>query len=328
MTIKIGVLGAARISQPALFDPALDVDGVEVIGVAARDPDRAAKQVAEFGLAQIYANYADVLNDPAVDAVYNPLPISLHHQWTMAALEAGKHVLCEKPFASNAKQAKEMVASAAEKDLVLMEAFHWRYHPLADRLGALLDDEVVGEMRRIEAAFTVPIKRSDAVRHSWDLSGGALMDLGCYAVQWARFCAGSEPKVVGATMVEGSPNIDVLASIDLEFASGVTCHVHTAMEDCERGAWLTVTGSAGTLQVDNPIHPHFGHKLTVTRGDETTTEMVEGQTTYHYQLEAFRDAINDGRPLPTGGQDAIATMEVIDAAYVAAGFPIRGTDLG
>ncbi len=327
MIVKIGVLGAARISKAALFDPAADVDGVEVVGVAARDPERAAEQVAGFGLATVYQSYADVLDDPDVDAVYNPLPINLHHPWTIAALEAGKHVLCEKPFACNADQAREMVAAAEEGDLVLMEAFHWRYHPLIDRFGELLDQGIVGEIQRVEAAFNVPIEDTDDIRHSWELAGGALMDLGCYAVQWARFSAGAEPRVVGATMTEGRANVDVSTKIDLEFPGGATGHVYTAMDDCERGAWLTVTGSTGVLQIENPIHPHLGHQLLVTKDGQTQTEIVAGGTTYYHQLIAFRDAIVEGRPLPTGGQDAIATMEVIDAAYRAAGLPVRGTTI-
>lgn len=327
MSINIGVLGAARISGPALFLPAEDTDGVRVAGVAARSFTRAQEQVAEFGLDKAYESYDDVLADPDVNAIYNPLPISLHHEWTIKALEAGKHVLCEKPFASNTKEAQEMVAAAEANDRVLMEAFHWRYHPLADRIGQLLDEEAVGTISRIEAAFSVPIRETDDVRHSWELSGGALMDLGCYAVQWARFCGGAEPTVVGATMIEGRPNVDVSAHIDLTFPTGVTGHVYTAMADCESGAWLSVTGDKGTLQVENPIHPHNGHKLVLSTGGQTTTEVIEGRTTYHHQLEAFRDAVVDGRPLSTGGQDAIATMEVIDAAYEAAGFPLRGTAL-
>lgn len=327
MTLRIGVLGAAKISGLALFEPAGDTDGVEVVGVAARDRDRAAKQVAEFGLSTTYDSYEDVLADESLDAIYNPLPISLHHEWTIAALKAGKHVLCEKPFASNADQAREMVDAGDAADRVLMEAFHWRYHPLADRIGQLLDDAAVGDVERVEAAFTVPIRETDDVRHSWELSGGALMDLGCYAVQWARFCAGVEPEVVGATMIQGRQNVDVSAHIDLAFPTGATGHVHTAMADCEAGAWLTVTGTTGTLQVENPIHPHLGHKLILTNGESSTTEVVDGLTTYHHQLQAFRDAVVDGRPIPTGGQDAVATMEVIDAAYVAAGLPIRGAAL-
>lgn len=324
MTVQIGVLGAARISKPALFEPAAEIDGVHVVGVAAREKSRAAEQVAEFGLGRVFDSYRDLIDSPEVTAIYNPLPISLHHHWTIEALKAGKHVLCEKPFASNAAEAREMVAVAEDKGLVLMEAFHWRYHPLADRIGSILDSEVVGKVQRIEAAFTAPIRSSDAVRHNWELSGGALMDLGCYAVQWARFAAVEEPTVMGATMSEGRENVDISASIDLEFPSGASGHIYTAMADCEVGAWLTVTGSKGTLQVDNPIHPHMGHKLTLTTENSTESEIVEGKATYYHQLLAFRDAIELDQPIPTGGADAIATMEVIDAAYVAAGLSVRG----
>ncbi len=325
MVVRIGVLGAARISAAALFEPAQNIEGVEVVGLAARNQRRATDQARDAGLSKTYASYAELLADPDLDAVYNPLPISLHHPWTMAALDAGKHVLCEKPFASNADQAREMVERADQAGLVLMDAFHWRYHPLADRMGEVLDGNQLGEIRRVEAAFCAPIPVSDEVRHSWLLSGGALMDLGCYAVQWARFCAGEEPDVVGATMIEGQPKVDISAHIDLEFPSGATGHIFTAMVDCEAGSWVTVTGTKGMLQVDNPIHPHRGNKLILTVEESSTTEEVPGKSTYHYQLLAFCDAITNGGTPLTGGSDAVATMDVIDSAYLAAGLPLRGT---
>lgn len=326
-SLSIGVLGAANISGKAVLQPALDTDRTSVTVIAARDRSRAQAQADEYQIATVVDSYDDVLASD-VDAVYNPLPISLHHEWTVKALRAGKHVLCEKPFASNAVQAAAMVAAGDASGLVLMEAFHWRYHPLAARIRELVDGGVIGAIESIEAAFTVPIDPADDVRQSWELSGGALMDLGCYPVQWARFVAGSEPEVVGATMVEGRPLVDVETHIDLEFPGGVTGHVHTAMHDrAARAARVEVRGAEGMLVVDNPLAPHHGHLITVAPNDDREwTETVEGMTTYHHQLEAFRDAVLDGASIETGGEDSIATMRVIDAAYRAAGLPPRGQD--
>ena len=323
--VTIGVLGAAKISGRALLVPAAETDGVEVTMIAARDRSRAEAQAAEHGISGVVADYEAVLASE-VDAVYNPLPISLHHPWTIAALEAGKHVLCEKPFASNTALAEEMVAAGVRADRVLMEAFHWRYHPLAGRIREILDGGSLGTITHIDAGFTVAIPAADDVRQSFELAGGALMDLGCYPVQWARF-VGGEPEVVSAEMTEGRPHVDVITDIELSFAGGATGHVHTAMNDgVGQDAWLEVQGSSGTLRVTNPIAPHQGHRLDLTlEGQPTATETVDGRTTYHHQIEAFRDAVRDGVSVPTGGDDAVNTMRVIDAAYVAAGFPVRGT---
>lgn len=326
MVLRIGVLGAAGISGKALFIPAADTDGVEVVAIAARGKDRAQAQADKWGIARVLDTYADVLADAEVDAIYNPLPISAHHEWTIAAVKAGKHVLCEKPFASNTAQAVEMVEAGKKAEVVLMEAFHWRYHPLAGDIGFVIGSQALGELQTIEASFTTEIAPTDEVRQSWELSGGALMDLGCYPVQWARYVAGREPSVFGATMTEGRPRVDVITDIELDFGDGLTGHLHTAMNPgVEQTNWLKVTGSEGTLRVDNPLAPHMGHKVTLAIGGDTNSYEVEGRSTYHHQLEAFRDAVVDGAMIATGGDDSINTMKVIDAAYEAAGLPIRGT---
>ncbi len=331
--LRIGVLGAAKISPPALLTPALETNDVVVVGIAARDRDRAQSQADEFGIERVYDSYDEVINDPDIDAIYNPLPIVAHLEWGVKALEAGKHLLQEKPLTSNAAEARQLVAAADRAGLVMMEAFHWRFHPLATRLRQLLDDGIVGEITSVAGGFSVPIDTTDDVRHAYELSGGALMDLGCYAAQWVRFLAGSEPRVLFATMVEGRPNTDVITDIELAWdpttsAGPIAGTIHCAMDETAIPlAELEVIGSTGRLHVLNPIAPHRGHLLTVEVEGDHHTEVVEGRTTYHHQLEAFRDAVLHGGPQLTGGSDAIATMELIDAAYLAAGLPLRGQRL-
>lgn len=326
MVVRIGVLGAAGISDQALFVPAAETSGVEVVAIASRNRGRAEAQAEQFKIARVHDSYEQVIADPDVDAIYNPLPISEHRRWSIAAARAGKHVLCEKPFASNASQAQEMVDAGRTAEVVMMEAFHWRYHPLANDIGFVIGSKALGELQTIQAVFTVEIPPTDEVRQSWELSGGALMDLGCYPVQWARYVAAREPRVDSAKMIQGRPNVDIITEVELDFGDGLTGHITTAMNPgADRANWLKVTGSDGSLMVDNPLAPHHGHNVTVTVGEDVNTYQVEGRTTYHHQLEAFRDAVVDGVSLPTGGDDSINTMRVIDAAYMAAGLPIRGT---
>ncbi len=323
MTIRFGVLGAARISDKALYQPARDTEGVGLEAIAARDRSRAEEHATRWGIARVVDSYQDLLSDAEVDAIYNPLPVNLHHTWTIAALEAGKHVLSEKPFAANAGLARDIAEAAERTDRVCMEAFHWRYHPMATRIREILDSGGLGEIQSVEAVFDVYIRPDDDVRQSFELCGGALMDLGCYPVQWTRWVLpGEEPRVVSARMEQGRPNVDIDTVIQAEFPNGVPARLATKMsEGTEFRAQLQVVGSDATLVADNPLAPHEGNRIVVD--GMGIDEVVQGRTTYHYQMEAFIDVVNNNATMPTGGTDAIANMEFIDAAYLAAGLPIR-----
>ncbi|NNE96184.1 MAG: Gfo/Idh/MocA family oxidoreductase [Acidimicrobiales bacterium] len=324
-TLRIGTLGAARISDKALYTPAHDNDRARVTAIAARSRSRAEEHAREWNIGTVHETYADLLADPDIDAVYNPLPITLHHTYTIAALEAGKHVLSEKPFAANAALARSIVDAAERTGLVCMEAFHWRYHPMAARIREIIDSGLLGEIRSVEAVFDVYIRPEDDVRQSYELGGGALMDLGCYPVQWARWVMpGYEPRVLEASMVQGRPDVDVDTVIKAEYPNGVPATLSTKMtEGTDFRAELRVTGSDHSLLAVNPLAPHEGNRVVVEGAG--IDEVVHGQTTYHHQLDAFIDAIGNGAPIPTGGRDAIANMEFIDAAYLAAGLPVRTT---
>lgn len=321
--LRIGLLGAARITPKALTQPASEIDGVEVTAVAARDRDRATAFAAEHGIQLVLDDYTALCESDQVDAVYNALPAALHHEWTIAALRAGKDVLCEKPLANNAIEAAEMVAVAKETGQKLVEAFHWRYHPLADRIRSIIDTQL-GTLRSVDAQFTVPITNTSDIRYQLELGGGGLMDLGCYPVQWVRFAVGAEPTVTSAEAVCNPARVDVDITAQLSFPGGVTGRVHSSMAS-DLTAWLEVEGDDGRLHVQNPLAPQNGHQVTVTTPRGETTETVEGESTYHHQLVAFRDHVVDDKPILTGGTDAVATMKVIDDIYTAAGIGPRGT---
>ena len=227
--IRFGILGAARIAPDALIKAAHNVPEAEVVAVAARDPKRAREFAATHKIPRVLATYDDLVKDPELDVIYNPLPNSLHCEWTIAALRAGKHVLCEKPLSSNAAEAERMSKAADESGKILGEAFHYRYHPLADRVRALISDGTLGRLVRVEGNFSVPIPETN-IRFDWSLAGGATMDLGCYPLHMIRYFSGLTPRVISAKAETGPKNIDIAMEVDLELADGVTARMTCAMK--------------------------------------------------------------------------------------------------
>src|ERR1700722_11858010 len=323
--IRFGILGAARIAPDALIKAAQNVPDAEVVAVAARDSKRAREFAATNNIPRVIATYDDLVNDPELDAIYNPLPNSLHCEWTIAALRAGKHVLCEKPLASNAAEAERMSKAADESGKILGEAFHYRYHPLADRVRALISGGTLGRLVHVEGNFSVPIPETN-IRFDWSLAGGATMDLGCYPLHMIRYFSGLMPRVVSARAETGPKNIDIAMDVDLELAGGVTAKMTCAMKkDSPLRASFMARGELGELRVTNPIAPHRGHQLIVKTGAGEKTETVPGDTTFTHQLRAFIKAVRGEAKFPTDGSEGIINMRVIDDVYRAAGLPPRAT---
>jgi len=324
MTLRIGVLGAARIAPNALIRPARSVPEVEVVAIAARDPEKARKFAGKHGIATVHRSYDDLLADAEIDAIYNPLPNGLHGRWTMAAVEAGKHVLCEKPFTANADEARTVAKLAAASDRVVMEAFHYRYHPMTQRVLDIISSGELGEVRHIQTWMCIPLLLPGDIRWQLDLAGGTLMDVGCYALHQVRTYAGAEPEVVSARAKLRSPGIDRFVDADLRFDDGRTGHITASMASrrlLSLGA--RVVGSNGELRVRNPTAPQLLGRISVKAGGSKRTERASREPTYLFQLRAFAGAVLRGEPFPTGLDDAISNMEAIDACYRAAGLEPR-----
>jgi predicted dehydrogenase len=323
--LRFGILGAAKIAPNALITPAKKVDGVVVSAIAARDQARAREFARSHGIARVLASYSDLIADPEIDVIYNPLPNSLHCEWTILALRAGKHVLCEKPLASNAQEAERMGQAAQETGMILGEAFHYCYHPLADRIREILRDGSLGRLLHLEAHFSVPIPQPN-IRFEWMLAGGATMDLGCYPLHMIRYFSGLTPLVRTATARLGPPNIDVAMDTELELPRGITARVTCSMAaDAVIGASFIARGDRGELRVTNPVGPHWGHLLTLKTPSGEVNEKVEGETTYTYQLRAFAAAVRGEGSFPTDGAEGVINMRVIDDVYRAAGLTPRGS---
>jgi predicted dehydrogenase len=322
--LRIGCLGAARIAPAALIKPSASNEGVECSAVAARDPDRAQAFAAKHHIAKVSESYEALLEDPEIDAVYNPLPNGLHGTWTIRALEHGKPVLCEKPFTANAEEAQRVADAAAESGLVVMEAFHWRYHPMAERMLEIVASGELGEVRRIEAAMCFPLPMFKDIRWQLSLAGGALMDAGCYPVHMVRTLAGAEPTVVKASAKLHSPGVDRRMEAEFSFADGRTGGILTSMwSSTLLRLAVVVTGSRATMRVLNPTTPQMFNRISVSGARGKRHERVRGAPTYNYQLEAFRAAVREGAPTLTAPSESVANMRVIDAIYLAAGLPTR-----
>ena len=325
--MRIGVLGAARIAPPALIKPARVVEGVEVAAVAARDRSRAESFAARWGVPTVHDSYADLVADPSLDAIYVPLPNGLHAQWTLAALEAGKHVLCEKPFTAGAAQARQVAAAAEGSGLVVMEAFHYRYHPLARRMAEVVHGGELGRIRRVETAMCIPLPVFSDIRYNFGLAGGALMDAGCYAVHCLRLLAGGEPTVTTARALTLRRDRRVDRAMTAQFAlpGGATGQTQASMWSSRLlRIRARVVGDRGTMTVLNPIAPQLWSRFTVRVDGRRRQEHFSREATYVHQLRAFAAAVRGEPANLTPPSDSIATMALIDDIYTAAGLPLRG----
>jgi predicted dehydrogenase len=325
--LRIGVLGAARIAELALVEPAR-ATGTRLVAIAARDRTRASAFAAQHGVERALASYADVVAAPDVEAVYDPLPNALHGTWNLAAIDAGKHVLSEKPFAANAEEAADVAAAARGRGVIVVEGFHYLHHPVNRRLHELLASGDLGELVHVETTLEIPDPGPRDPRWSLALAGGATMDLGCYSLHAQRVLApwgGGEPELIAARAGErpGAPGVDEWLEARLRFPSGATGVARCHMASDRRQMTYRVVGSRGEALVANFVEPHVDDRLIIRTSAGERVERHGRRSSYTYQLEAFIRAVREGSSLPIGVDDAVANMRLVDACYVAAGLPLR-----
>ena len=323
--VRVGILRAARIAPNAMVKPAAEESEAEVTAVAACDFERARRFAAKHKISKAYGSYAQLLADPSIDAVYIAVPNGLHGRWTKAALEAGKHVLCEKPLTANAEEAAAVAEAARHSGLVVMEAFHYRYHALMRRMLAILHSGELGTITKMEAWLCFPLLPANNVRWDFQLAGGALMDAGCYTIHLLRTLAGAEPDVSSATAKTRRPAVDRIMKAELAFPGGCTGLITASMLSRRvLGAGARVSGTRGTMEALGPYVPQLVHRLVVRSDTRRAVEhMPRRPSTYASQLRAFTGAILRDEPVVTGPDDAVANIRVIDACYAAAGLPRR-----
>jgi predicted dehydrogenase len=308
MTLRIGILGAARVATYAMIGAAKEVEGVIVQAVAARDPQRASAYAAAHAIPTIYPDYQTLIEADDIDAVYVALPPNLHAHWSIAALMAGKPVLCEKPFALCAADVEAMLEAEARSGLLLMEAQHSFYHPINVRTREIVSSGALGTIRHAVACFNADIERTPTeIRWQAGVGGGALWDLGVYPLWWLCSAIGETPEVVSAHQRLADTAADISTEAELRFPSVPSAKIKTDMTS-RRDAWMRIEGERATLQVDNPLSATFPQMIRLIRDGKETVETFTRRKSFAFQLEVFRDALREGSPVPTRGT---ASLEII-----------------
>ena len=313
--VRWGVLSTALITTK-LLGGAAQSDDVEVLATASRDRDKAVRHAERWGIRRAYGDYEELLTDPDVEAVYVPLPNALHHTWTMRALEAGKHVLCEKPYSRRPADVREAFDLAQERGLVLSEAFMYRYNPQTRRLAELVREGAIGELRQIVSSFSWPTGASGDVRLDPALDGGSLLDVGVYCVSAARLLAG-EPRLVSGHAVNGPTGVDVGFAGTLAFAGDVLATFDCGFHLPDR-SHLEVVGTTGSLVVHDPWHcVEPGIRFQPWDGRAQAMDVPRADS-YRLELEEFGKAVR-GRPHSLlGRDDALGQAAAVEALYAAA----------
>jgi xylose dehydrogenase (NAD/NADP) len=310
--LRWGILSTANITRKLLAS-----GGGTFAAVASRAGDRAQAFAREHGIARWHDSYEALLADPEIDAVYVPLPNALHVEWSIRALEAGKHVLCEKPMSRRPEEVERAFDVAEREGRVLAEAFMWRHHPQLRRARELIEEGAIGRMRLIRASFAFNARDPDDIRLQGDLDGGALMDVGCYCVSGCRALAGAEPERVQAEQVTGGSGVDVVLVATLRFPGDVLATLDCGLALAERDV-LEAVGDEGSLFLDDPWHGREA-VIEVRRGDRGTDRLETGlANSYALEIADFEAAVRGQSTPLLGRDDALGQARAIAALYASA----------
>ena len=315
MALRFAILGAARIAKPALIDPLSENPDATLVAIGASTRERALEYAMTHSIPNA-GSYEDVVARDDVDVVYNALPPAGHFEWSLKALEAGKHVFLEKPATVNEADARALVKAANKAGKRLIEAFHYRWHPLFNRAMEIVQSGQLGELVSAEAEFSAPIvRRAQEFRWQAAQGGGALADLGCYPVSWLRQLAGEEPEVTAAHQDLEPDGIDRRTTAHFSFPNGLQADVICDMDPVggRKPPRLELVGTKGRLDIDNPLAPQYGSELILTADGQKTRETFPRRSSYAYQFDGIVDAILTGNPVWTEGADLIANAAAMAA---------------
>jgi xylose dehydrogenase (NAD/NADP) len=310
--VRWGVLGCADIAIRRLVPAMKATPGNEVVAIASRDLSRAQVAATQLDIPRAYGSYADVLLDDHVDAVYIPLPNSLHAEWTVKAAEAGKHVLCEKPMAPTVAECQQMVDACRRAGVRLMEAFMYRFHPQHARVRALIAEGAIGQPMLMRSSFCVRMRRPpEDIRFSPDLGGGALLDVGVYAIDAVRWLLGGDPLSVSGQLSLGTGGIDVSAAIALAFPEDVLATVACSFV-ANGGGSYEVLGPEGKITVQQAFAqpPGVAPRVSWTNGEELFEPDIDQ---YELMLAAFSSSLRNNEPLPIPDESGIGNIAIIES---------------
>ena len=315
--VRWGVLSTAAIATEKVIPAMQRAELCEVTAIASRDLGKARAAADKLGIAAAYGSYEELLSDPDVDAIYNPLPNHLHVLWSIRALEAGKHVLCEKPIGLTSGEGQQLVdAGKLHPELKLMEAFMYRHHPQWLRARQIVREGGIGELRTIQSAFAYFNDDAGNIRNVADMGGGAMMDIGCYPISLSRFLFDQEPeRVFGAVEIDPRFQTDRLASGVLEFGAGTsTFTCSTQLAPYQR---VHIFGTEGRVEIEIPFNapPDAPCKMWHQRGEEIEVIQLATFDQYGIQGDLFARAILEDAEVPTPIEDAVANMRVIEAVF-------------
>ncbi len=313
--IKWGILGTSYFATRKMIPSMKRSRLAEVTAIASRDLERARKAARELGIPKACGSYEEILSDPDIQAVYIPLPNNLHVDWAVRALRAGKHVLCEKPVSIDRTTAMKLFREAKKHPrLKVMEAFMYRFHPQWTRARALIKEGRLGAVKHMHADFMIDNRDPGNIRNRADAGGGALLDLGCYCVSFARFLFGAEPKrVLGRLEIDPVFKTDVLTAGMLDFGEGLaafTCA--TRLKPCQR---VIVHGALGWMEIMSPVAapPDKPVLIRLQTGEGAEEIIIDACDHYAVQADRFCEAVLENRDVPTPLSDAVANMKVLDA---------------
>jgi predicted dehydrogenase len=315
--VRWGILSTAKIAR-ALLGGAREAPAADVVAVASRDQARGEAFASEHDIGRVHGSYEALLADDEVEAVYVPLPNSMHLPWSIRALEAGKHVLCEKPLSRRVADVEAAFDVAERADRLLMEAFMWRYHPATEKVQELIGAGAIGRLRVVRAAFGFTLEPgAENVRWAGELEGGALMDVGCYCVSALRLLAG-EPVRVWAERVDGGEGVDARMAGVLRLPDDVLGTFDCAF-DVPYRAGIEIVGETGTIVSLDPWHGGKPEVRILRPDTEPENVPVQSADPYAREIEDFSRAIREGRAPRLGRADAVGQARVIEMLYAAAG---------